>query len=70
MAGLKNEEIRELSVQDLHDRIAELGLQYRKKQFAHAVSPLENPLELRWMRRDIARLKTELTQRMKAENNA
>lgn len=70
MAGLKNEEIRELSVQDLHERVAELRTQYRKKQFAHAVSPLDNPLELRWMRRDIARLKTELTQRMKAENNA
>lgn len=70
MAQLKNEDIRELSVQDLNDRIAELKGQYRKKQFAHAVSPLENPLELRWMRRDIARLKTELTKRMKAENNA
>lgn len=70
MAGLKNEDIRELSVQDLQDQIADLKATYRKKQFAHTVSPLENPLELRWMRRDIARLHTELTKRMKAENNA
>ena len=67
---LTTQEIRDLSLQDLQDRIAEDTAQYKKKHFAHTVSPMENPLELRWMRRDIARLKTELTNRMKAENNA
>jgi len=32
----------------------------KKLEFAHAISPLENPMNIRGLRRDIARLKTEL----------
>jgi large subunit ribosomal protein L29 len=63
MANLSLDEVREMSMQDLQERIEETSLQYKKKKFAHAVSPLENPLELRWNRRDVARLKTELSRR-------
>ena len=63
MAKVKKQDNRELSTQDLINRIQEDELQYKKKKFAHAVSPLENPLELRWMRREIARMKTELNKR-------
>lgn len=66
---LTTQEIRDLSMQDLKDRIEEETALYKKKQFSHAVSQMENPLELRGLRRDIARLKTELTQRVKAEEN-
>ncbi|MEY4110996.1 MAG: ribosomal protein [Bacteroidota bacterium] len=37
-----------------------------KMKMNHAVSPLENPLKLRHSRREIARLKTELTKRTRA----
>lgn len=67
---LTSQEVRDLSLQDLKDRIEEETAQYKKKQFSHTVSQMENPLELRGLRRDIARLKTELTKRLKAENNA
>lgn len=67
MARINKEDILELSTQELVDRIAEETLQYRKMKFAHAVSALENPLELRWLRRDIARLKTELQKRKNDE---
>jgi large subunit ribosomal protein L29 len=70
MAKLKNADIRELSTPELKEKLHETKTQYKKKQFAHAVTPLENPLELRWIRKDIARLNTELTNRQKAENNA
>ncbi len=70
MAKLNNADIRELSTPELKEKLTEVKTQYKKKQFAHAVTPLENPLELRWMRKDIARLNTELTNRQKAENNA
>ncbi len=70
MAKLNNADIRELSTPELKEKLNEVKTQYKKKQFAHAVTPLENPLELRWMRKDIARLNTELTNRQKAENNA
>jgi large subunit ribosomal protein L29 len=32
-------------------------------QFAHAITPLENPMSIRALRRDISRLKTELKKR-------
>lgn len=67
MAKVKKQDNRELSTQDLINRIQEDELQFKKKKFAHAVSPLENPLELRWMRREIARMKTELNKRQLAD---
>ena len=60
---INKEDIQQLSDKDLKDRIQEETLELKKRNFAHAVSPLENPLELRWRRKDIARLKTELRKR-------
>jgi len=45
---------------DLKARIKEDELRLKKLQFAHSISPLENPVSIRGLRRDIARLKTEL----------
>jgi large subunit ribosomal protein L29 len=52
--------IKELNVTDLAARIKEDELRLKKLEFAHAISPLENPVSIRGLRRDIARLKTEL----------
>lgn len=49
-----------MNVQDLKARIAEDEQRMKKLQFAHGLSPLENPMSLRTLRREIARLKTEL----------
>ncbi len=49
-----------LNVQDLKARLDEDVLRMKKLQFAHGISPLENPMSLRDLRREIARLKTEL----------
>jgi len=40
----------------------------KKLQFAHSISPLENPVSIRGLRRDLARLKSELKKKQ-AENN-
>ena len=48
---------------DLKARIKEDELRFKKLQFAHGISPLENPVSIRSLRRDIARLKTELKKR-------
>jgi len=58
-----NKELRNLSEADLKARIQEDSLRLKKLEFAHAISPLENPVSIRGLRRDIARLKTELTKR-------
>ena len=52
--------IHGLNEQDIQARIKEDELRLKKLEFAHAVSPLENPMTIRNLRRDIARLKTEL----------
>ena len=52
--------IQTLNEQDLTARIQEDELRLKKLEFAHAISPLENPMSIRGLRREIARLKTEL----------
>lgn len=53
--------LKDLSVADLQARIQEDELRLKKLEFAHAISPLENPMSIRALRKDIARLKTLLT---------
>lgn len=67
MAKTKKQDIKDLTVQELNDKVQESQIAYKKARFNHAVSPLDNPVSLREMRRDVARLKTELTVRTKAE---
>ena len=49
-----------LTETDLNAKIKEDEMRMKKLTFAHAISPLENPQSIRTLRRDIARLKTEL----------
>ena len=52
--------VKEMSATDLTARIKEDELRLKKLTFAHAVSPLENPMTIRNLRKEVARLKTEL----------
>lgn len=60
---MKSTEIKDLSINDLQEKITEMELMQQKVVITHSISPLENPLQIRWSRRDIARLKTELRKR-------
>lgn len=60
---MRAEEIRELSVADLQARIAELEEERFRLRFRSATEPLEDPLQLRAIRKNIARLKTVLRER-------
>ena len=55
--------LKDLSETDLLSRIREDEQRLKKLEFAHAISPLESPVNIRILRKDIARLKTELTKR-------
>ena len=48
---------------DLKARVQEDELRLKKLEFAHAISPLENPMSIRDLRKDVARLKTALRSR-------
>jgi large subunit ribosomal protein L29 len=49
-----------MSEADLKAKIQEDEMRLKKLEFAHAISPLENPMSIRDLRKDVARLKTEL----------
>ena len=57
---MRAEEIREMGKDDIVTRIRELEEERFRLQFRSATEPLEDPLRLRVIRRDIARLKTVL----------
>jgi large subunit ribosomal protein L29 len=60
---MRANDIRELSVEEMNARIAELEEERFRLNFRSATEPLEDPLRLRWIRKDIARLKTILRER-------
>ena len=57
---MRAEEIREMSKDDIAARIRDLEEEQFRLKFRGATEPLEDPLRLRLIRRDIARLKTVL----------
>lgn len=60
---MKKEEIKELSTQDLKDRLEQAQKDYLQAKINHAVSTLDNPASITRDRKMIARMKTELRQR-------
>ena len=60
---MKQSEVKELSVAELQEKLGEIKKSYADLKMAHAISPLENPIQLRSLRRDVARIATELTKR-------
>ncbi|MEL6987786.1 MAG: 50S ribosomal protein L29 [Bacteroidota bacterium] len=63
MATKKYLELQEFSDPDLQNELKEVESQYVKLKFDHTIKGLDNPLALREIRRDIARLKTEIRRR-------
>jgi large subunit ribosomal protein L29 len=58
--------IHGMNESDLKARLQEDQQRLKKIEFAHAISPLENPMTIRGLRKDIARLQTELKNRQEA----
>ncbi|WP_066759078.1 50S ribosomal protein L29 [Crocinitomix algicola] len=60
---MKAAEIREFSLEDLKEKLDEAIAQHKSLVLTHAVSQLENPIQIREGRKTIARLKTEIKSR-------
>ena len=56
-------DLKALSDQELKDKISEEQLRLKKITFSHAITPIENPMSIRSLRRQIAQLKTEQRKR-------
>ena len=58
---MRKADIKNLSAGDIQNKLAEVKADFNKMKLAHAISPIENPIQIRDMRKTIARLETELT---------
>jgi len=63
MASEKYKQLQEMSDADLKTELDGTLTQYQRLKFDHVIKGLENPIGLRVVRRDIARLKTEMRRR-------
>ncbi len=59
----KGLELNDLTVAELQDKLQEERGALAKLRFSHAVSPIENPMQLRSKRKEVARILTELRKR-------
>ena len=66
---MEQEVIRELGTAELIERLEEEKKQLVKLKLNHAVSPLENPNKIKFYKKAIARMETELRRRQIEENN-
>ena len=60
---MKSAEIKDMSIQDLQERIEADKAKLSQLKVQHAVSPVENPSIIKKSRRDIARMLTILRQK-------
>ena len=60
---MKMSEIKEFSDKELVERLETEKNTLVRMRLSHAVSPLDNPMKLKFLRKDIARMMTELTKR-------
>ncbi len=67
MASKKYLELQDFTSEELTNELTETLAQFKKMKFEHALKGLENPMTLREVRRDVARLRTEVRRRELAE---
>lgn len=60
---MKIAEIKEMTTNDLVERVEAEIANYNQMVINHSISPSENPAQIKQLRRTIARMKTELRQR-------
>ena len=66
---MKATDIRDLTTEEILARIADESEKMLRLRLNHAVSAIESPSEIRATRKNIARLKTILSERESAEQN-
>ena len=64
---MKNSEIKELTTQEIVEKLDAERKALTRFRLNHAISPLENPLQIKETRRNVAKLMTELRQRQLTE---
>jgi len=63
MEVMKAKEVKELTTAELQERLDAQKAELSQMKLQHSISPLDNPLQIREVRKTIARLATEIRQR-------
>jgi len=66
VAQVKGSAIREMTVEEIQTRVGELREELFNLHFRNSMKQLDNPLKIRWSRREMARLLTALTEKERA----
>ena len=64
---MKQKEVKELSVDELNEKLFSFQKELSDLKMTHAISPIENPMQIKNLRKTIARINTELTARLVQE---
>ena len=67
---MKNKKLKDMSSPELEKELSELKSELFKLRFSLATNGLDNPMKIKEVKKDIARINTVLTQRKLAEKNA
>lgn len=70
MASKKFKELQDYSLEDLRVELETTEKSYLRMKFDHAIKGLEDPMRIREVRRDIARMMTEIRRRELLEASA
>ncbi|MBL6648795.1 MAG: 50S ribosomal protein L29 [Flavobacteriaceae bacterium] len=61
---MKQKEVKELSIDELNEKLVSFQKELSDLKMTHAISPIENPMQIKNLRRTIARINTELSVRL------
>ena len=64
---MKQKEVKELSIDELSEKLLSFQKELSDLKMTHAISPIENPMQIKNLRKTIARINTELTARLVQE---
>ena len=60
---MKQTEVKGLSIEELNEKLISFKKDLSEMKMTHAISPIENPMQIKNLRKTIARINTELTVR-------
>ena len=64
---MKQKEVLEISIDELSEKLISFKKELGEMKMTHAISPIENPLQIRNIRRTIARINSEMSRRNQEE---
>lgn len=65
---MKAIEMKDMSIKELTEKMMDLKAELFNLRFQHAINQLENPIRIRTVKRDIARIKTVIREKEIGEN--